>query len=82
METGRRISDWLVEEPHEGSDQRVYERRAQDRRTGDRRAPKRPIDTLFAALLLNQLKPAAEPPHKPYADANRIRCGVIGDYRV
>lgn len=84
MPTGRRASDWLTNETRDaGGETYGYERRAADRRTGDRRAPRRRIDTLFAASLINQVKPQAEPPPmRPYADANKIRCGILGDYRV
>ncbi len=48
---GRRASDWLNASP-QGEDARRSERRAQDRR-----APRRSIDPLFAATLVNHVAP-------------------------
>jgi hypothetical protein len=62
--SGRRASDWLPFTPKRESD---GERRGEDRRAGDRRAPKRRIDPLFAATLLNQIVPEeASCPLEPY----------------
>jgi len=54
MITGRRASDWLSTAPGPG------ERRDGERRGGDRRAPRRRLDPMFAATLVNQI--AAEEP--------------------
>jgi hypothetical protein len=56
MKSGRRTTDWkaAAEAQPEG------DRRADERRSQDRRAPRRAIDPLFAATLVNQIAPAAE----------------------
>jgi hypothetical protein len=54
MITGRRASDWLSTAPGPG------ERRDSERRTAERRAPRRPLDPMFAATLINQIA-ASEP---------------------
>jgi hypothetical protein len=48
MSTGRRASD-LLNVP--------AQTRGQDRRAADRRAPRRRIDPIFAATLINQIAP-------------------------
>ena len=84
MISGRRASDWLAEDGcpnagHASGDTR----RGGDRRGSDRRAPRRKIDTLFAASLINQIKPDAPTFAKdPYAAIPaRIRTGIITDGR-
>lgn len=54
MITGRRASDWLSTAPGPG------ERRETDRRGEERRAPRRRLDPMFAATLVNQVA-APEP---------------------
>jgi hypothetical protein len=77
--TGRRATDWLkspaIAGPS-GRDQRE-ERSGWDRRANDRRAPRRSIDTLFAASLINQIAPAQDTLARcPYAAARTVRPGI------
>ncbi len=54
------------------------ERRGADRRAGDRRAPRRPLDPLFAATLVAQLAPEETRYAKCYARASRgPRPGIV-----
>jgi len=77
--TGRRATDWLKSPAIAGPAGRARndDRSGWDRRAGDRRAPRRSIDTLFAASLINQITPAAETAaHNPYAAPRVIRPGI------
>ena len=68
MFTGRRTTDWLRETASgqaRGGDE--GDRRGSERRSNDRRAPRRPIDPLFATTLLNNLLPPAPEPVRAYA---------------
>jgi hypothetical protein len=83
MITGRRATDWLAEARCSTSGQGGDTRRGSERRANDRRAPRRTIDTLFAASLINQIEPdASAPAANPYrAISARIRAGIITDGR-
>ncbi len=77
--TGRRATDWLKSPAIAGPSGRARDddRSGWDRRAGDRRAPRRAIDTLFAASLINQIAPAAEvTAHNPYAVPRIVRAGI------
>lgn len=82
MITGRRSTDWLSREdapPSEG------ERRAQDRRSLDRRAPRRPLDPLFAATLVNQVGAQEDKTPAPRAyqsPLGRPLCGALLNLRT
>lgn len=77
MITGRRHSDWLDRSP-QGGDERQGERREADRRT-----PRRRLDPLFAATLVNQVVPDERefPPGYP-ADRKAVRRGVVVNVRA
>jgi hypothetical protein len=54
-----------------------------DRRTTDRRAPRRWLDPLFAATLVNQIAPAETPcVHGYAAKAPALRAGIAFDVRA
>lgn len=53
-----------------------------DRREGPRRAPKRPLDPLFAATLVNQVAPAEEVYAQGYPPKRAIRAGIAIDVRA
>lgn len=75
MFTGRRASDWLRDTAQAGASD--DERRGGERRAEDRRAPRRRIDPLFAATLLNHIAPPAVEPVGAYgAPRNPIRAGI------
>ena len=75
MITGRRASDWLRDTaPAQACDD---ERRGADRRACDRRAPRRRIDPLFAATLLNQLAPPVTNYVDGYRPASTAACGSL-----
>jgi len=81
--TGRRATDWLKSPAIAGPSGRARgnnrddDRSGWDRRAGDRRTPRRSIDTLFAASLINQIAPAAETaPRNPYAAPRIVRAGI------
>ncbi|MGE0596430.1 MAG: hypothetical protein AB7P07_08690 [Hyphomonadaceae bacterium] len=74
MISGRRDSDWLPKTSAAQSD---------ERRGADRRAPRRPIDPLFAATLVNQIAPAEEPCALLYPKARPlVRPGVVVNVRA
>ncbi|MES1202738.1 MAG: hypothetical protein ABUS57_14980 [Pseudomonadota bacterium] len=80
MVTGRRSSDWLrVPSASAGEG----ERRAGDRRDRERRTPRRRLDPLFAATLINQVAPAETPAPFAYGTAPpALRRGVVVNFRV
>ncbi|MBL8551509.1 MAG: hypothetical protein JNJ73_16100 [Hyphomonadaceae bacterium] len=86
--TGRRASDWLAFTPKRESDERGPNsgscRRDADRRATDRRGPRRKVDPLFCATLLNQIHPADDiVPTLPYrADPAPIRPGILTNLRA
>ncbi len=81
MITGRRSTDWLAAAPQ--ADDADGERRAHDRREGDRRAPRRRIDTLFTATLINQVSPDQQTLAAcPYAKAKLPRAGMILNFEA
>jgi hypothetical protein len=54
------------------------DRRDADRRSGDRRAPRRWLDPLFAATLVNQVAPAETHYARGYGEAPRgPRAGIV-----
>lgn len=74
MITGRRASDWLAAPSAEQS--------GDDRRAGDRRSPRRPLDPLFAATLVNQVAPA-ESVYAHYPQARPlVRPGAVVNLRA
>ncbi len=63
MSTGRRASDWLSDGSASRPGAAPGDRRRVERRQGDRRAPRRALDTLFAATLIRHvLGPELLPP--------------------
>lgn len=59
------------------------ERSGKDRRASDRRAPKRPLDPLFAVTLLNQIAPPATDYTRGYeAKAPLVRRGFLVNARA
>ena len=79
MTFGRRASDWLKDDAAVPAG----ERRGTERRSTDRRAPGRRLDTLFAAHLINQVRPAADTlAGDPYAAARTVRAGLLMNTRV
>ena len=80
MITGRRSTDWLRAPSAQPDD---AERRAGDRRERDRRAPRRPIDPLFAITLINQVAPEAGDGLCRYKTAPaQYRRGVVVNLRA
>ncbi len=78
MITGRRASDWLRDTAEAQSQDGNGECRGGDRRALDRRAPRRRIDPLFAATLLNQIAPGGcDYVHGYGAKASEGRSGAI-----
>lgn len=81
MMTGRRAADWLAGPSSSGSDDE--DRRWTDRRGGDRRAPRRKLDLLFAASLVNQIAPSEENVTPRYQLAPiQVRRGLVVNFRV
>ena len=73
MTQGRRTSDFV----HVSNEN---ERTGQDRRAGSRRAPTRPVDTMFAVTLVNQIRPAVNdnrPPRAYVSPLGRPYCGAL-----
>ena len=54
----------------------------EDRRKSARRAPKRPLDPLFAATLLSQLAPPESPALKTYPPKRGPRAGIAFDLKA
>lgn len=52
------------------------ERRRSDRRAQDWRTPRRPLNTLFAATLVNQIAPQATTSQRAYPGAPGPRAGI------
>ena len=78
MITGRRASDWLRDTAKSQASE--GERRGGDRRAEDHRAPRRRIDPLFAATLLNHIEPASAEPVRAYAaPRTAVRAGIALD---
>lgn len=83
MITGRRSTDWLAAAPQaeEASGDRAGfgdRRNHGDRRQADRRAPRRRLDTLFAATLINQVSPAEQTLAAcPYARDKAPSAGMV-----
>jgi len=83
--SGRRASDWLSFPPRlaaEADERGREDRRAESRRGGERRAPKRKIDVLFCATLVNHIAPDRAAARGVYETARSIRPGIIADRRV
>ena len=79
MITGRRSKDW-TNAPFSNNGE---ERRGQDRRDNDRRAPRRHIDPLFVATLVNHIAPAETAFPPAYAPAAAVpRRGALVNFRV
>jgi len=58
-------------------------RRQGDRRSADRRAPRRWLDPLFAATLVNQIaKPETPYVHGYDAEPRRLRAGIAFDVKA
>ena len=78
MITGRRHSDWLDRSP-QGGDERQGERRE-----ADRRAPRRRLDPLFAATLVNQDRAGRERISRRAIQqtAKQLRRGVVVNVRA
>lgn len=58
-------------------------RRGGDRRASDRRAPRRWLDPLFAATLVNQVAPAETQYARGYpTPATKLRAGVVVNVRA
>lgn len=73
MTTGRRTSDFVAVSNEN-------ERSGSDRRATDRRTPTRVVDPLFAATLVNQLRPAVNenrPPRAYQSPLGRPYCGKL-----
>jgi hypothetical protein len=61
----------------------VGDERHGDRRTNDRRAPKRWLDPMFAATLVNQIAPAETKYARNYpAPVGKLRAGVVVNVRA
>ena len=85
MITGRRASDWLrVTASAQNGTSGEDERQGLDRRATDRRAPRRRLDPLFMASLVNQIMPGgAAPPVFAYkAAAPSPRRGARINFRA
>lgn len=83
--SGRRATDWLTFSPRRVPEGDTFERRTADRRTECRRAPRRKIDPLFAATLVNQIAPPEAPAAllaEAYERAPRLRAGVVCNRRI
>lgn len=72
---GRRTSDWLE------NARNADERAGADRRAEDRRAPRRKLDPLFAATLVNQIAPQATTKTGAYP-ASGPRAGIRVNLRA
>lgn len=73
MTDNRRTSDWM-------NVSNENERSGNDRRASDRRTPLRPFDPLFAATLVNQIRPAVNenrPPRAYVSPLGRPYCGAL-----
>jgi len=73
MDTGR-ITDW--QEPS-ASESVGEERSGHERRVKSRRAPRRPIDPLFAMTLVNQVAPEATDYTRGYPEPKAPPCGML-----
>lgn len=58
------------------------ERRSADRRRADRRAPRRTLDSLFAATLVSQRAPQERVAARRYPAPPPLRAGVVVNTRV
>lgn len=59
------------------------ERRNGDRRANARRAPRRWLDPMFAATLVNQVAPAETPYARGYAaQPSKLRAGIVVNVRA
>ena len=58
------------------------DRRDSDRRATDRRAPRRWLDPLFAATLVNQIAPAEERYIHGYNEPRPLRAGIAFDLKA
>lgn len=67
----------------ESDGRRTGDRRAADRRAADRRAPRRWLDPLFAATLVNQVAPGETHYTQGYAQTPRgPRPGIVVNVRA